>query len=63
MSKQTKTQKNSKNRVHLLLLPEEPMLGIKIINAPYATSVDDVGRVYGLEIGLFFFTLIFMRIR
>ena len=52
----------SKNVFNIVLLPEEPMLGIQIINAPCVVKDDKIEKVIGLELGLLFFKLSWVRI-
>jgi len=51
-----------KNVFNLILLPEEPMLGVLIVNSRCVVEEDKIGRVIGLEIGLLFIKLTWIKI-
>tara|TARA_R110000851_G_scaffold100671_2_gene216360 strand:+ start:1815 stop:1979 length:165 start_codon:yes stop_codon:yes gene_type:complete len=52
-----------KNVFNLVLLPEEPMLGIQLINASCVVEDDQIKKVIGLELGLLFIKLSWIRIK
>jgi hypothetical protein len=51
-----------KNMINLVLLPNEPMLGIQILNAPCVVEDEEIKKMIGLEIGLLFIKLSWVRI-
>ena len=51
-----------KNVFNMTLLPEEPMLGIQILNANCVVENDEIKKVLGLELGFIFFKVSYMRI-
>ncbi len=51
-----------KNVFNITLLPEEPMLGIQILNANCVVEDDQIKKMIGLELGFIFFKLSYMRI-
>ena len=51
-----------KNVFNLVLLPEEPMIGILIINSKCIVEDDKISKVIGLEIGLLFIKLSWIKI-
>ena len=51
-----------KNKMNLTNLPEEPMIGIGLINSQCVVDTDEIKKVLGLEIGLLFVNIRFIRI-
>tara|TARA_R110002153_G_scaffold185458_3_gene338564 strand:+ start:944 stop:1108 length:165 start_codon:yes stop_codon:yes gene_type:complete len=51
-----------KNAFNLIILPNEPMLGIQILNANCVVEDDQIKKIIGLELGLFFIKLSWIRI-
>lgn len=52
----------NKNSFHLVLLPQEPLLGIGLINSLVGQENGKTNRLHGLELGLFFIRFTFLRI-
>jgi|TARA_R110000787_G_scaffold38196_2_gene96454 hypothetical protein len=52
-----------KNKINLELLPKETLLGLKMINCEILCEDDKYRPVYGIEIGLIFFTFSYVNMR
>jgi hypothetical protein len=52
-----------KNKINLELLPKETLIGLKIINCEILCEDDKYRSVYGLEVGLIFFTFSYVNMR
>lgn len=52
-----------KHTFHLNLLPNEPLIGIGIINSKVVTSDTEFQNCIGIELGLLFFRFTYMIIK
>lgn len=50
-----------KNKLAIEMLPTETLLGIKTINCEVLCEDDKYRKVYGVEIGLIFFTISYVN--
>jgi hypothetical protein len=52
-----------KHQFHLNLLPNEPLIGIGVINSKIGTSDKTLQNCIGIELGLLFFRFTYLMIK